>query len=85
MENVAANKAAARLNKIKMWTLINDNEEPQSNLDAIRKEHIERLERYRKRKDWEAWVEEDELDLEGERLLSEIKNYKDEFFYNTMF
>lgn len=44
-----------------------------------------RLERYRKRKDWEAWVEEDELDIEGERILSEIKNYRAEYFYNIDF
>ena len=47
--------------------------------------HKERLARYRKRKDWEAWIEEDELDIEGDRLLSEIKNYKSEFFFNTGF
>jgi hypothetical protein len=44
-----------------------------------------KLDRYRKRKDWEAWVEEDELDIEGERVLAEIKNYKAEYFYNIDF
>jgi hypothetical protein len=42
---------------------------------------VEKLARYRARKDWEAWVEEDELDIEGERMIAEIKNFKDEFFY----
>ena len=51
---------------------------------VVRK-HKERLARYRKRKDWEAWIEEDELDIEGDRLLSEIKNYKSEHFFNTGF
>ena len=41
--------------------------------------------RYRKRKDWEAWVEEDELDIEGERLIADIKNYKSEHFWQTNF
>lgn len=44
---------------------------------------MDKLTRYRARKDWEAWVEEDELDIEGERIISEIKNYKDEFFYKV--
>jgi hypothetical protein len=41
------------------------------------------LNRYRKRKPWEAWVEEDELDIEGDRILAEIKNYKAEFFFDN--
>ena len=45
---------------------------------------MEKLERYRNRKDWEAWIEEDEQDIEGERVLAEIKNYKDEFFFNMI-
>jgi hypothetical protein len=50
-------------------------------LERVRKEHIEKLNRYKARKDWEAWIEEDELDIEGERVLSEIKNYKAEHFF----
>jgi hypothetical protein len=49
----------------------------------VRQFHLAKLERYRKRKDWEAWVEEDELDIEGERIIAEIKNYKSEFFFNN--
>ncbi len=48
-------------------------------------EHKERLARYRKQRDWEQWCEEDELDLEGERVLAEIKNFKGEFFFNSKF
>jgi hypothetical protein len=44
-------------------------------LDRVKKEHYLKLQRYRERKDWEQWTEEDELDLEGERLLAEVKNY----------
>jgi hypothetical protein len=42
------------------------------------------MERYRNRKEWEAWIEEDELDIEGERILAEIKNYKAEHFFDSM-
>ena len=52
-------------------------------VERIRMEHLKKLDRYRARKDWEAWVEEDELDIEGERIISEIKNFKDEFFYKV--
>ncbi len=52
-------------------------------LDRVRREHREKVERYRKRKDWEAWVEEDELDIEGERIIAEIKNYKIEYFHKV--
>ena len=41
------------------------------------------MERYRDRKDWESWIEHDELDLEGDRIIAEIKNYKAEYFYKV--
>lgn len=54
-------------------------------ISDIRRSHNERLANYRKRKDWQGWVEEDDMDLEGERLLAEIKNYKDESLLNSRF
>lgn len=54
-----------------------------ADVERVRKEHLAKLQRYKARKDWEAWVEEDELDIEGERILSEIKNYKQEYFYKV--
>lgn len=42
----------------------------------VRRQHNEKLAGYRKRKDWQGWCEEDDLDMEGERLLAEIKNFK---------
>lgn len=47
-----------------------------ADVERVRKEHLERVARYKARKDWEAWVEEDELDIEAERVLAEVKNYK---------
>jgi hypothetical protein len=49
----------------------------------VRRDHNEKLARYRKGKDWEAWVEEDELDLEGERTLAEIKNFKSDYNFSS--
>lgn len=77
-------EAAARLQKIKSWGEIADNFSPEDKQDIV-KTHRERLARHRKRKDWEAWIEEDDMDLDGERLLAEIKNYKSEHFWNTKF
>jgi hypothetical protein len=54
-------------------------------ISDVRKAHMERLANYRKRKEWQGWVEEDDMDLEGERLLAEIKNYKDESLLNSRF
>lgn len=68
------------LEKIVPWREIADNYN-NDDLERIRKEHEERLNRYRNRKEWEAWVEEDELDIEGDRILLEIKLYKPEFFF----
>lgn len=70
------------IQNIKLWSQISDNY-TSDDLVRIRREHYEKLERYRSRKDWEAWIEEDELDIEGERIIAEIKNYKAEFFFNT--
>ena len=76
--------ARDRLRRIKEWSKFADNF-TKEDLDRAHEQHLERLKRYRNRKPWEAWIEEDELDLEGERLLSEIKNYKEEHFFNTKF
>ena len=53
-----------------LWTQLADpNSFTTVDIERVRKEHLEKLDRYRARKDWEAWVEEDELDLEGERII----------------
>jgi hypothetical protein len=37
------------------------------------------VERVQSKKNWERYLDDDDLDLEGERILSEIRNYKAEF------
>jgi hypothetical protein len=54
-----------------------------NDVERVRQLHEAKLERYRNRKDWEAWIEEDELDIEGERILADIKNYKSEYFFDN--
>ena len=81
-EKMRENKPDHNLQLISVWSEIADNFD-KDDLSRIRKYHEEKLNRYRHRKDWEAWVEEDELDIEGERILAEIKNYKSEFFFNS--
>ena len=83
MSDYLIKKENIALDKITLWSKIADNFS-QGDVNRLRRLHLEKLERYRKRKDWEAWVEEDELDIEGERILSEIKNYKDEFFFRCI-
>lgn len=80
----AAEEAAQRLRQIKVWSEIADNFTNEDKTECIRA-HKERLARHRKRKDWEAWIEKDDLDIDGERILAEIKNYKNEHFWNTKF
>jgi hypothetical protein len=48
----------------------------------VRVTHDAKIDRYRKRKEWEALIEEDELDLEGERVLAEVQNYRQEVLFN---
>ena len=47
-------------------------------IKEARKMHLQKLAVYRKQKEWETWCEEDDFDREGERVLAEIKNYKEE-------
>ena len=85
-EHIAAVKAEQRINRLEMKTWTEMTEEPDPELKSeVSKLHKEKLARYRQRQDWEAWVEEDEIDMEGDRLLSEIRNFKSEHFYNTGF
>jgi hypothetical protein len=77
-------QAAKRLESIPLFSRVCSDVDEQE-IANVSLQHKERLARYRKRRDWEAWVEEDELDLEGERLLAEIKNYKAEHFFSTAF
>lgn len=70
------------LTGIQVWSKIGNNF-TSDDVSRVRTDHLEKLERYRNRKDWEAWIEEDELDIEGERIIAEIKNYKSEFFFNS--
>ena len=72
----------AQIKDIILWKdVCGSNNFSSADIERVRKEHNDKLQRYRDRKDWEAWVEEDELDLEGERILAEVKNYKQEYFY----
>ena len=83
-ENIDYDAPQPSIKDILLWTQLADpNSFTTVDIERVRKEHLEKLDRYRARKDWEAWVEEDELDLEGERIISEIKNFKDEFFYKV--
>ena len=77
-------KEDINIRNITVWSQIADNFTV-PDVERIRKEHLEKLDRYRNRKDWEAWIEEDELDIEGERVLAEIKSYKHEYFFNVDF
>ncbi len=75
---------AAKVKDIILWSQLTEPSSfNSSDLERVRTEHLEKLQRYRARKDWEAWVEEDELDIEGDRMIAEIKNYKAEYFYKV--
>lgn len=83
MNDYLIKKENIDIRNIVEWSKISDNF-TQGDINRVRRQHLEKLDRYRKRKDWEAWVEEDEIDIEGERILSEIKNYKEEYFFQIM-
>ena len=75
-----------RLKKINVYSEIPtaDNFTGDERLKA-KKEHKERMARERQGKGWKAWVEPDENDIEADRLISEIKNFKYEQFWNSTF
>ena len=50
-----------------------------------RREHRDRIAKFRKCKDWEVLIEEDEEDVAGNQLIADIKNYKKEFWFNTRY
>ena len=79
-EEDAAMAALERIKQVRVWSEIHDNFNNDDKLAAVR-EHRDRMARDRKRKDWEAWTEETELDIDGERLIADIKNYKSEHFW----
>lgn len=69
----------ASIKEIVQWTQIADPTSFTSkDIDRVRVDHEAKLERYRKRQDWEAWIEENEMDIEAERVLAEAKNFRAE-------
>jgi len=52
-----------------VWSYMADNF-TSDELKNVAKMHQEKLDRYRKRKEWQAWVEENELDIEGDFILA---------------
>lgn len=47
--------------------------------------HREKMTKMRAGKDWAALVAVDDVDINGERILAEIKNYKEETMYESRF
>lgn len=82
----AAMAALDRIKRIRVYSEIPsvDNFTAEEKMQA-KKQHKERMARERKGKGWQAWIEPDENDIEADRLISEIKNFKNEHFWNTSF
>jgi hypothetical protein len=84
--DIAARNAAMRLSKIKLWSQVDETDPmDRDEKKKFMRNHMDRLNRYRQHKEWETIVNEDDHDIEGDRLLAEIKNYKEEQFFNTNF
>ena len=83
-EQEEVDAALKRIKRIRVWHEIGDNFTNEEKQTSIR-EHKERMGRQRKQQPWQVWIEPDEMDIEGDRIISEIKNYKSEFFWNTKF
>ena len=77
--------ARERLMRIKTLTdIANLNISPRHKQE-VTQEHKKRLARLRVQKDYQTWVEEDEIDIQADRQLMEIKNFKEELFFGTDF
>ena len=77
--------ASKNLSEIKLYQKVTEEPVGQDELRDVRKHHLARLAEYRKRRDWQGWCQEDDLDMEGERILAEIKNFKTEYMFQTGF
>ena len=82
-EDDKASAAARRIQKIKVWQDMADMQMERSHREDLLKAHRRKLGILRTEKEYMTWVEEDELDIEGDRLLKEINNYKGEHLYST--
>jgi hypothetical protein len=50
-----------------------------------REAHLNKLRKYREQKDYQIFIEEDEDDIEAEKVYSSIKNLHSEKFYHHYF
>ena len=51
----------------------------------VKEVHEEKLAKLRKMKEWQTWCQEDEDDIEGEKVISDIKNLYNEVYFNVYF
>lgn len=70
-----------KINDLKVWSLINNGVEKKQweQAEAL---HEEKLEKYRFQQKYVSLIEEDEDDVEGEKIISDIKNLNHERFFN---
>lgn len=57
----------------------------ESEIGNVRRLHKLKMEKMRAGKDWLALVATDDVDMAGDRILAEIKNYKEETMYDGKF
>lgn len=50
-----------------------------------RKQHLDKLEKHRSLKKYQALLEDDEEDVEAEKIMSDIRNLRNEKYFNIYF
>ena len=70
-----------KINDLKVWSHINNGVEKKQweQAEAL---HLEKLDKYRFQEKYVQLIEEDEDDVEGEKIISDIKNLNHERFFN---
>ena len=58
---------------------------PVKSWNYAREVHEEKLSKLRKMKEWQTWCQEDEEDVEGEKVISDIRNLYNETYFNVYF
>ena len=70
-----------KIQDLKVWSHINNGVE-RKQWEQAEKLHLEKLEKYRFQQKYVSLIEEDEDDVEGEKIISDIKNLNHERFFN---
>ena len=82
LNNLTMAPAAKNLSDIKLFQRVTEESVGKEEEHDIKDSHRKKLEKFRQMKDWQQQCQEDEIDMEGERILADLKNFKSEYIFH---